>query len=432
MAMQREAAGPSRWGVIADDVTGACDVAAELRAAGLEVAIALGVPDAAALPADVDVVVVGLGTRTAPRETAVADSLAAARALAAAGHGRWYQKYCSTFDSTDEGMIGPVGEALAAAAGLDGTAGTPATPHADRTVYRGHLFVGDRLLSESSLASHPLTPMTDPDLVRVLARQTTLPVGSIPLRTVHAGPAAVAAELAAAPPHAILDALDDADLDVLAAALDPDDGAAPRRLPAGGAGLMTALGRRRVGAARAASRPVDRVGDGTGMTLVGSASDRTADQLAAAGGATATIAAADAVEDAAGAADRVLELVAAQLAAGTRPIVSASHDRAAIAAAQAEFGAGVAAAAVEDVLARVARGAVGRLGVRRLLVAGGETSGAVTRGLGVRALRLTERVDPGVAWAVGATGDGIPLAVLLKSGNFGGVDLFDRAWDSAP
>lgn len=431
MTRGRRGGASGRWGVIADDVTGACDVAAELRAIGLEVAVVLGVPADDDLPGDVDVVVAGLGTRTAPRERAVAESLAAAEALAAAGYGRWYQKYCSTFDSTDDGMIGPVGESLLSAAGLDGTAGTPATPHADRTVYRGHLFVGDRLLSESSLASHPLTPMTDPDLVRVLSRQTELPVGSIPLRTVHAGPAAVAAGLAAAPPHALLDALDDADLDVLAAALDPDDGPAPRRLAAGGAGLITALGRRIARTPRP-STPAPEVPDGAGIVLVGSASDRTRAQLYAVGGPTATISAVAAVADPAAEAARVLALVVAQLRNGIRPIVSASHDRTAIAAAQAEFGTGVAANAVEDVLARVARGAVDRLGVRRLLVAGGESSGAVTRGLGLRALRLTERVDPGVAWAVGTAGTRTPVAVLLKSGNFGGVDLFARAWESAP
>jgi uncharacterized protein YgbK (DUF1537 family) len=420
-----------RWGVLADDVTGACDVAAELRAVGLEVAVVLGVPDVEHLPRDVDVIVVGLGTRTAPRERAVAETLTAARALAAAGHGRWYQKYCSTFDSTDDGMIGPVADALLAEAALDGSAGTPATPHADRTVYRGHLFVGDRLLSESSLASHPLTPMTDSDLVRVLSRQTEHPVGSIPLRTVHAGPAAVAAELAAAPRHVLLDALDDADLDVLAAALDPDDGPAPHRLAGGGAGLMTALGRRIPRAARAA---VDgpAVSEGPGIVLVGSASDRTRAQLDAVGGPTTTIDAHAAVADPAAEAERVLDVVAGLLADGRRPVVSASHDRAAIAQAQAAHGTEVAAVAVEDVLARVARHAVERLGVRRLLVAGGESSGAVARGLGLRALRLTERVDPGVAWAVGVTDSGTPVAVLLKSGNFGGVDLFERAWGCAP
>jgi uncharacterized protein YgbK (DUF1537 family) len=423
-----------RWGVIADDVTGACDVAAELRAGGLEVAVALGVPAPGDLPEDVDVVVVGLGTRTAPRDRAVADSLAAADALAAAGYERWYQKYCSTFDSTDEGMIGPVGEALAQAAGLAGTAGTPATPHADRTVYRGHLFVGDRLLSESSLARHPLTPMTDPDLVRVLSRQTTLPVGSIPLRTVHAGPAAVAAELAAAPPHALFDALDDADLDVIAAALDADDGAPPARLAGGGAGLMAALGRRI--AARPQLTPESAaVDEGPGIVLVGSASDRTREQLAAAGGPTSTVDAARAVADSVVEADRVLGEVAGSLAHGIRPVVSASHDPLAIADAQRRLGTTVAATAVEDVLARVALGTVERLGVRRLLVAGGETSGAVTRGLGLHALRLTRRVDPGVAWATGVAtaAEGSPVVgVLLKSGNFGGVDLFERAWTEAP
>ncbi|GMA91035.1 hypothetical protein GCM10025869_15640 [Homoserinibacter gongjuensis] len=244
-----------RWGVIADDVTGACDVAAELRELGLEVAVVLGVPDAADIPRDVDAVVVGLGTRTAPREVAVADSLAAAAALQEAGAGRWYQKYCSTFDSTDEGMIGPVADALVDAGGYRASAGTPATPHSDRTVYRGHLFVGDRLLSESPLAHHPLTPMTDPDLVRVLGRQTPRPVTLVDRRALDEGADAVAARLANARGHVLADALDDGDLDVLAAAIDRP---ALDVLPGGGAGLITALGRR-IRAAHTGATPRPRM-----------------------------------------------------------------------------------------------------------------------------------------------------------------------------
>src|SRR5690606_18835428 len=150
--------------------------------------------------------------------------------------------YCSTFDSTDDGMIGPVAEALADAGGFARSVGTPATPHSDRTVYRGHLFVGDRLLSESPLATHPLTPMTDSDLVRVLGRQASRPVALVELATVRRGADAVRAAIASAPGgHVLVDALGDDDLDILAAALDDEDAAAA--LPGGGAGLITALGR---------------------------------------------------------------------------------------------------------------------------------------------------------------------------------------------
>jgi uncharacterized protein YgbK (DUF1537 family) len=419
-----------RWGVIADDVTGACDVAAELRELGLEVAVVLGVPDAAAIPRDVDAVVVGLGTRTAPREVAVADSLAAAAALREAGAGRWYQKYCSTFDSTDEGMIGPVADALVDAGGYRASVGTPATPHSDRTVYRGHLFVGDRLLSESPLAHHPLTPMTDPDLVRVLGRQTPRPVSLVDRRALGEGADAVAARLAAADGHVLADALDDGDLDVLAAAIDrPGIGV----LPGGGAGLITALGRRvRPAHGGVAAETPDA---GARLVLAGSASARTREQLAAAGGPTVAVDAVRAADDRAGAVAEALAGIHADLEAGRLPIVSAGHDPEAIAAAQQRLGVTAAADAVETVLADVACAAVAELGVHRLLVAGGETSGAVTRALGLRALRLTRRVDPGVAWATGrataVAGEPV-VGVLLKSGNFGGVDLLTRAWEVAP
>ncbi len=419
-----------RWGVIADDVTGACDVAAELRELGLEVAVVLGVPDAAAVPRDVDAVVVGLGTRTAPRERAVADSLAAASALRDAGAGRWYQKYCSTFDSTDEGMIGPVADALLDAGGYRASAGTPATPHSDRTVYRGHLFVSDRLLSESPLARHPLTPMTDPDLVQVLGRQTPRPVSLVDHRALLRGADAVAADLAAADGHVLADALDDADLDVLAAAIDTPG---VEVLPGGGAGLITALGRR-VRPAHAGAAP-ELPDAGARLVLAGSASARTREQLAAAGGPTVVVDAVRAADDRATAVAEALADIRAELDAGRLPIVSAGHDPEAIAVAQQRLGVAAAADAVEAVLAEAAHVAVAELRVRRLIVAGGETSGAVTRALGLRALRLTRRVDPGVAWATGrataVAGEPV-LGVLLKSGNFGGVDLFTRAWEEAP
>jgi uncharacterized protein YgbK (DUF1537 family) len=389
----------------------------------------LGVPDPGTVPTDSDVVVIGLGTRTAPRERAVADSLAAASALSDAGIHRWYQKYCSTFDSTDDGMIGPIAEALVDAAALARSLGTPATPHSDRTVYRGHLFVGDRLLNESPLAHHPLTPMTDPDLVRVLGRQTTRPVTLVDLRTVHQGADAVAGSIAQAPAgHVLADALDDGDLDTLAAALDETS------LPGGGAGLMTAIGRTLT--PRSADGPSDDpVGDGPGIVLAGSASAQTRAQLAAAGGATVQLDTVRASRDPAAVIDETLAAIASTLAAGSVPIVSAGHDPASVAAAQSELGTEAAAHAVEHALAEVARRSVHDLGVRRLLIAGGETSGAVTRALGVRAMTLRQRVDPGVAWATGRA-DAVPgrpaVALLLKSGNFGGIDLFTRAWELAP
>jgi uncharacterized protein YgbK (DUF1537 family) len=290
--------------------------------------------------------------------------------------------------------------------------------------------VGDRLLSESPLAHHPLTPMTDPDLVRVLGRQTPRPVSLVDRRALGEGADAVAVRLAAAGGHVLADALDDADLDVLAAAIDRPG---VEVLPGGGAGLITALGRR-MRPAHAGATP-ELPDAGARLVLAGSASARTREQLAAAGGPTVTVDAVRAAADRAGAVAEALAGICADLESGRLPIVSAGHEPEAIAAAQHRLGVAVAADAVEAVLAEVARAAVAELDVRRVLVAGGETSGAVTRALGLHALRLTRRVDPGVAWATGraAAIAGQPvLGVLLKSGNFGGVELFTRAWEVAP
>ncbi|NHT19486.1 four-carbon acid sugar kinase family protein, partial [Cellulomonas sp. IC4_254] len=208
-----------RLGVVADDVTGACDLADAVRDAGGSAVVVLGVPDPGLDLPSCDAAVVALRTRTAPAAQAVAESVAAASWLLGRGAAAVYQKYCSTFDSTDEGTIGPVADALLDLLGADAVSvGTPATPRAGRTQYQGHLFVGDRLLSESSLRHHPLTPMTDPDLVRVLGRQTPRAVGLLPwgaLRGPDAG-AALADVLGGGAAHVLVDALTDEDLDALA------------------------------------------------------------------------------------------------------------------------------------------------------------------------------------------------------------------------
>jgi uncharacterized protein YgbK (DUF1537 family) len=197
---------------------------------------------------------------------------------------------------------------------------------------------------------------------------------------------------------------------------------------------MTAIGRT-LTPRSADGRSGEAVGVGLGIVLAGSASAQTRAQLAAAGGATVELDAVRASRDPAAVIDETLAAIASTLAAGSLPIVSAGHDPASVAAAQSELGTEAAAHAVEHALAEVARRSVGELGVRRLLIAGGETSGAVARVLGVRAMTLRQRVDPGVAWATGrATAlPGSPaVALLLKSGNFGGTDLFTRAWELAP
>lgn len=414
-----------RLGVIADDLTGACDVAAGVTAAGLPAEVRLGVPDVAEQPA-APCVVVALKSRTAPVAEAVAESRAAAVVLREWGADRLYQKYCSTFDSTDDGNIGPVADSLVdLIGGAAVTIGTPVTPAVGRTMHRGHLFVGDRLLSESSLARHPLTPMRDPDLVRVLARQTEGGVGLVGIEDVRAGGQTVRSAIArlrgVGVRHILVDGVEDHDLDLLAAALENEVDV----VVGGAAGLAAALARRMD--ARAGSH-VGEPPEGRRLLLSGSGSEATRAQMAAFGGAVFTIDADAAVSEP----DAVVAAALDFADAEPLPLVSATAAPDEIVSAQERWGVQRAAAALEDVLARVAVGAVDRLGVRRILVAGGETSGAVARALGIRALRVRRVIAPGVPWMSAVDDRGRTLELCFKSGNFGDVDLFDRAWDERP
>ncbi|SEF14614.1 four-carbon acid sugar kinase family protein [Jiangella alba] len=581
-----------RLGVVADDVTGACDLAGVVTAAGLPASVLFGPPSPSDVPPDgAECVVVALRTRTAPVASAVAESVAAGRWLLSHGAQRLYQKYCSTFDSTAAGNIGPIADALA---GLVGgrSVGTPATPAVGRTVYQGHLFVDGRLLSESPLRDHPLTPMTNADLVRLLSAQTPRPVGLV--RWPSAGVAGFSAA-----EHVLLDALTDADLDRHAALLadGPD-------LLGGASGLAGALARhwaalapsppsrpetRRSAPSAAASagnsrpdkahpdvarpdiarpdkartdvarpddartditrpdsahpdsahpddarpdiaRPDDarsvNVGSGDSDTppgrvggppygrapthsaattrpplvsapqagslrtpgdwpvlppggrvvLAGSCSARTREQIAAFDGPVIRIAVGDLAADSAAdpaagtatgtaahhgpdpatgtaahhrpdattdaatgtAADRVAGparavTIAVGEALAALPkgpvVVTTSLPPEELRAVQERHGRDRGAALAERALAAVAS-ALADAGVRRFLVAGGETSGAVTEALGIRQVRIGAQVAPGVPWTV-STGPR-PVALLLKSGNFGPPDLFTTAWEVGP
>lgn len=409
-------------GVIADDITGACDVAAGVSAAGMDAEVRIGVPPAGSRT-DAACVIIALKSRTAPVDQAVAETAAAAGVLGAWGARRLYQKYCSTFDSTDAGNIGPVADALLAEA-MPGaiSVGTPATPAAGRTMHRGHLFVGDRLLSESSLAQHPLTPMTDPDIVRVLGRQTAGRVGSVSIEDVRRGADEIRGRIAQLRAegvrHVLLDAVEDADLDAAAAALAPLDAV----LLGGAAGLAVAFARRIGGGSRLA---VPGPPQGRRLIVSGSASERTRRQVAAHAG---PVFALD-VDALAADADAVVEQTVGFVATASGvPLVSATVDPDQVRAAQERWGAARSAALVEDVLSRIAALAVERCGVRRILVAGGETSGAVAAALGVSTLRVRRVVAPGVAWTIATDAAGHELDLCFKSGNFGGEQLFVDAW----
>jgi uncharacterized protein YgbK (DUF1537 family) len=408
-----------RLGCIADDLTGATDLANNLARGGMRVSLRVGVPDSGC--DDVDAVVISLKSRTSPVSQAVSESLAAARWLQAHGAAQIYFKICSTFDSTPTGNIGPVAEALADALSARSVAVTPAFPAGGRSVYLGHLFVGSVLLSESSMRSHPLTPMTDANLVRVLQAQLRdSRVGLVDSSSVAQGWQAVRARLDALASSgfrfAIVDAVDDSNLEVLARAVVD----APLVVAASGLAvrLPAALG---FDPRSDAELPPAR---GARAIVSGSCSAATRGQVAdfvARGGAAVEIDPCANSIDAE--ATRALAWAAPRL--GDLPIlVYSTAEPADVARVQARLGTSAAAERVERILGQVAAGLVGA-GVGQLVVAGGETSGACIAALGLTALRIGPQIDTGVPWCFA---DSARIHVCLKSGNFGGQDLFSRAF----
>ncbi|MGE4219320.1 MAG: 3-oxo-tetronate kinase [Alphaproteobacteria bacterium] len=416
-------------GCIADDFTGATDLANTLVGQGIRTVQTIGLPGPGFAADGIDAVVVALKSRTIPAAEAIEQSLAALDWLRRAGCRQFMFKYCSTFDSTDAGNIGPVADALLDALGADFTIACPAFPTNARTIYKGYLFVGDVLLSESGMRNHPLTPMTDPSLVRVLQRQTPHGVGLVEHRTVARGADAIRAAFdalrAAGTRHAVVDALTDADLMAIGRALDG------MPLLTGGSGVAMGLPEnfRRAGLLKtAAQADAPQVG-GFSAVLSGSCSDMTNRQVAAMRADRPAFAldpmAIAAGEDVAAAA---LAWAEPHLAAGPVLVYSTATPEA-VQAVQAKLGREAAGGMVEAVMGRIAEGLVAR-GVRRLIVAGGETSGAVVTALKVPALRIGPEIDPGVPWTEGL---GSPrLALALKSGNFGGPDFFAKALAMLP
>ena len=414
-------------GVIADDFTGATDVASMLVRAGMRTVQVIGVPDGPAPAADA--VVVALKTRTVPATDAIRESLAALRWLQAAGTRQYYFKYCSTFDSTPAGNIGPVTEALMDALGTDFTVACPAFPENGRTVFRGHLFVGDELLSDSGMRDHPLTPMCDANLVRVLQAQSTRRVGLLRHDVIAQGATAVRQRIESLRREgigiAVADAGSNDDLRVLAAAC------ADLALLTAGSGL--AIGLPGAYAAHGWLTPdahaaqLDPTADRAAV-LAGSCSIATHAQVQRwrAAGRPAFAIDPRALVRGEAVADSALAWARSQTP-GEPVLVYATTSPLELQAVQAELGAMQAGALVEACLATIARGLVDR-GVRRLVVAGGETSGAVVQALGVTQLRIGPSICPGVPWTQ-AEGGALdpPLHLALKSGNFGGPDFFDEA-----
>ena len=410
-------------GAIADDFTGATDLANMLVRGGMRSVQTIGVPDTAA--PDVDAVVVALKSRTIAPRDAVMQSLAALRWLKANGAQQIYFKYCSTFDSTPAGNIGPVTDALMIALGTDFTIACPAFPENGRTIFRGYLYVGDMLLSESGMKDHPLTPMTDANLVRVLQAQTTRKVGLVRFDTVARGAATIRERIDALRADgagmAVVDAVSDADLVAIGEACED----MPLVTAGSGIGLGLALNARAKGrlnhAGSAASLP--RI-TGHAAVLSGSCSQATNGQVEEWRRSRPAFYV-DALELAAGQAVVALALAWAQPRIGNEPVlIYATGKPEEVKAVQARLGVEAAGKLIEDALAQIAKGLVA-MGVRKLVIAGGETSGAVVQALGVNALRIGPQIDPGVPWTV-ATGEPA-LALALKSGNFGTPDFFAKA-----
>jgi uncharacterized protein YgbK (DUF1537 family) len=419
-------------GCIADDFTGATDLASMLVRGGMRTVQTIGVPTADLPAPDADAVVVALKSRTAPVEEAVADSLAALHWLRRCGARQFFFKYCSTFDSTDAGNIGPVADALAKALDCGFALACPAFPANNRGVYQGHLFVGATLLNESGMENHPLTPMRDANLVRVLSRQTDGTVGLVPFPVVEQGSAAIRRAMTALKEqgrrYAIVDAVSDAHLMAIGEA------AESHALITGGSGIAMGLpdNFRRAGLLAQATSDQAVLPDvgGHAAVLAGSCSRATLMQI---GRARAHVPVLDldalATPDAAALTAQALDWAASRL--GDAPVViaaSATPER--VSALQQRIGRDQAGALVEDALAGIAQALVAR-GVRRLVVAGGETSGAVVQHLGVRSLLVGAEIDPGVPWTYAERPDQPSLKLALKSGNFGAPDFFLKAFATA-
>ncbi|MDB5744304.1 MAG: rane protein [Polaromonas sp.] len=411
-------------GCIADDFTGATDLANILVRGGMRTVLTIGVPsEALDAPLDADAVVVALKSRTAPVTQAIRDSLEALRWLQSRGCSQFFFKYCSTFDSTAVGNIGPVAEALQEALNTDFAIACPAFPATGRTVYQGHLFVHDRLLSQSGMESHPLTPMREPNLVQVLQSQSRAKVGLIAQSDVAQGAATVLERIATLRNQgvrlAIADAISDTDL------LKLGEACANAPLVTGGSGVAQGLPAnfRRMGQLRdidAALMP--RIG-GPAVVLSGSASSATNGQVAAWLRSGRRAFRLDPLALACG--EPVVAAVLDFTKAHEPTLVYATSSLDEVRRVQSQLGAARAGALIEGALGQIAAGLRTR-GTRRFVVAGGETSGAVVQALGLKALRIGHQIDPGVP-ETQSLGDIEPLAVVLKSGNFGSEDFFDKA-----
>ena len=415
---------PLLLGCIADDFTGATDLANNLVRAGMRVVQTIGVPNAS-LSAEVDAVVVALKSRTIAPQDAIDQSLQALQWLQGQGAQQIYFKYCSTFDSTAQGNIGPVTEALMQALQTDFTIATPAFPDNGRTVFKGYLFVGDVLLNESGMQHHPLTPMTDANLVRVMQAQCKSQVGLLSHKTIAQGATAISQEITNLKQQgvriAIVDAVSNDDLMRLGPAL--------KGMPLVTAGSGVAIGLpQNFGLLPTPQASVLPKASGLQAVVSGSCSQATNRQVAhfKATGRPAFLI--DPLHLKGSWEDLVQEALAwaeGHLASGPVLVYSTATPES-VQAVQSQLGVEPAGHQVEQALAAIARGLV-ELGVQQMVVAGGETSGACVQALAIEQLQIGPQIDPGVPWCHAHTPMG-GVHITLKSGNFGTDDFFTKAF----
>lgn len=415
-------------GCIADDITGATDLALTLKRSGLRTIQVMGVPADPTPFEEFDAVVVALKSRTNPTEEAVDWSLKSCDVLLAAGAKQIFFKYCSTFDSTNEGNIGPVAEALIKKLDGDVAFVCPAFPTNKRTIYKGHLFVGDELLSSSPMKDHPLTPMRDSDLVGVMQRQTKLPVGLIDYGVVEQRTAAIETAVSEAKQAGkrflVIDAISDNHLMWIGKA------AQTHKLITGGSGVAIGLADNFVAQGLLRKTPANApmsAKPGRTAILAGSCSAATRSQIAAAKEAGIPAMHIDALKIADGAIKPETCVAFAKAQPASQPVLIYSSDNPEeVSRVQDELGREQAGQVVETAMAEIAKG-LSEAGFSQLIVAGGETSGAVVAGLDVKAIEIGPEIDPGVPWTKSLDDRGLALA--LKSGNFGGERFFIDAWN---
>ena len=417
-------------GCIADDFTGATDLANMLVKGGLKTIQLLGTPRKSDVVPSVDAVIIALKTRTIPVEEAIEQSLRALNWLKSAGAEKFFFKYCSTFDSTDDGNIGPVIDALMADLETPFTIACPAFPETERTIFKGHLFVGDKLLSDSPMKYHPLTPMTDSNLVSTLSRQTSQKVGLVQYTDILGGPSEIRKAFDQLQKEdvaiAITDVLNDEHLYFLGEAVKDF------KLITGGSGialgLPSQLKSRKNHKEKIAAHKLPKV-LGKELILSGSCSEMTLAQVNEFSKRYRTlklnpIELAESNSSLNNAVDWVIQ------AKGKEPIlVYASAPPDAVNEAQKRLGRDLASSIVENALAKIASAAV-QNGFRRIVVAGGETAGAVVSNLGIKGIMIGEQIDPGVPTTVSIGNPTIGL--VLKSGNFGSVNFFEKALKVMP